>query len=506
MAAVCVYCSSSEQIDVRLRRARGRASALASPAAGHSLVSGGGRVSMMGAVAKAARAGGAHTVGVIPEHLVPYEVADTDADELVVVETMRERKRIMDERSRRVPRAARRHRHARGAVRGVDGAVARHARQAGDRARPGRVLRAAVELPGHLARDRDSCGRPRSSRWPRTTTVAANWPRCRRPDRRRRHARAVVAGSPSAARSRARPGLRLAVEVAKHLLEHPHARPRTVRRSAPASSRATRFGVAAARGAVQQAELGGLGHPTTRPVKTRSLARDTPISGASRAGPTGTPSRAPAQASLRLSPPTRRSQPAAISAPAPTQLPTQTAIVGAGNASIAAYSRQNAAIRATPPSWSSVSPTSAPAQNARALVVDRTSTRSSASRGQLVERGRAVGERRRVERVALVGAVQPNDLDAGAGPVAQRRFGHAASPSRRSIAVAANCEQRCSGQAAAADRRRAVAADRRGHVEHPARREHVVRAEHARAVPAETAVAASVPSSGRPRAGRASRR
>jgi uncharacterized protein (TIGR00730 family) len=54
---------------------------------------------MMGAVASAARAGGAHTTGVIPRHLIPHEVADDDADELVVVETMRERKRIMDERS-----------------------------------------------------------------------------------------------------------------------------------------------------------------------------------------------------------------------------------------------------------------------------------------------------------------------------------------------------------------------------------------------------------------------
>jgi uncharacterized protein (TIGR00730 family) len=54
---------------------------------------------MMGAVARAVREGGGHTVGVIPQHLVPYEVADTDADELIVVETMRERKRIMDERA-----------------------------------------------------------------------------------------------------------------------------------------------------------------------------------------------------------------------------------------------------------------------------------------------------------------------------------------------------------------------------------------------------------------------
>jgi uncharacterized protein (TIGR00730 family) len=95
---VCVYCSSSEAIDpayVSLATAVGERIA----AAGHGLVSGGGRVSMMGAVARAARAGGAHTIGVIPEHLMPLEVADTEADELIVVETMRERKRIMDARS-----------------------------------------------------------------------------------------------------------------------------------------------------------------------------------------------------------------------------------------------------------------------------------------------------------------------------------------------------------------------------------------------------------------------
>jgi uncharacterized protein (TIGR00730 family) len=95
---VCVYCSSSETIGagyVELAAEVGRRIA----ADGHGLVSGGGRVSMMGAVARAARAGGAHTVGVIPAHLVPLEVADTDADELIVVDTMRERKQIMDARA-----------------------------------------------------------------------------------------------------------------------------------------------------------------------------------------------------------------------------------------------------------------------------------------------------------------------------------------------------------------------------------------------------------------------
>jgi uncharacterized protein (TIGR00730 family) len=96
--AVCVYCSSAVSIDPSYLELAAVVGARIA-AEGYSLVSGGGRVSMMGALARAARGGGAHTVGVIPAQLVPYEVADADADELVVVETMRERKQIMDERS-----------------------------------------------------------------------------------------------------------------------------------------------------------------------------------------------------------------------------------------------------------------------------------------------------------------------------------------------------------------------------------------------------------------------
>jgi uncharacterized protein (TIGR00730 family) len=98
VAAVCVFCSSSLAIDpqhVALAADLGRLIA----ARGHTLVSGGGRISMMGAVARAAREGGAHTLGVIPEGLVGLEVADDDADELVVTPGMRERKALMDARS-----------------------------------------------------------------------------------------------------------------------------------------------------------------------------------------------------------------------------------------------------------------------------------------------------------------------------------------------------------------------------------------------------------------------
>ena len=66
---------------------------------GWTLVWGGGRVSAMGAVASAARARGGRTVGVIPQILMRREIADADADELIVSETMRERKQVMEDRA-----------------------------------------------------------------------------------------------------------------------------------------------------------------------------------------------------------------------------------------------------------------------------------------------------------------------------------------------------------------------------------------------------------------------
>ena len=98
MAAICVFCASGEAIDESYKELAsevGREIA----SRGHSLVSGGGRVSMMGRVAVAARAGGAHTLGVIPRALHEVEVGDIDADELVLTDTMRQRKAIMDARS-----------------------------------------------------------------------------------------------------------------------------------------------------------------------------------------------------------------------------------------------------------------------------------------------------------------------------------------------------------------------------------------------------------------------
>ncbi|WP_229071478.1 TIGR00730 family Rossman fold protein [Actinoplanes sp. DH11] len=98
MAAVCVFCASSTSLEQRwldLAEETGRVLA----ERGHTLVSGGGCVGMMGAVADGARAGGGPTLGIIPQCLMDLEVADLTSDELVVTDDMSSRKNLMIERS-----------------------------------------------------------------------------------------------------------------------------------------------------------------------------------------------------------------------------------------------------------------------------------------------------------------------------------------------------------------------------------------------------------------------
>ena len=95
--AVCVYCASGPTHPDLLALAAELGDAIAER--GWTLVWGGGNVSAMGALATAARTRGGWTVGVIPKKLVRREVADHNADELIVTDTMRERKQIMEDRA-----------------------------------------------------------------------------------------------------------------------------------------------------------------------------------------------------------------------------------------------------------------------------------------------------------------------------------------------------------------------------------------------------------------------
>jgi cytokinin riboside 5'-monophosphate phosphoribohydrolase len=66
---------------------------------GWGLVYGGGKTGLMGAVARAVKVRGGRVVGVIPEFMKVRELAYDEADELVTVVTMRERKLLMETRA-----------------------------------------------------------------------------------------------------------------------------------------------------------------------------------------------------------------------------------------------------------------------------------------------------------------------------------------------------------------------------------------------------------------------
>jgi len=97
MNAITVYCAASRRLDQAFHDVAEQAGGEIARR-GLQLVYGGGSVGLMGEVARAARAAGARTLGIITETLVTMEQADEECDELIVVDTMRERKRLLTER------------------------------------------------------------------------------------------------------------------------------------------------------------------------------------------------------------------------------------------------------------------------------------------------------------------------------------------------------------------------------------------------------------------------
>lgn len=94
LGSICVFCGASmgarpeyQAAAVALGREMGRRRL--------GLVYGGGSVGLMGALAHAAQAAGCNVVGVIPESLTNRELMGDQIGELLVVETMHERKAIM---------------------------------------------------------------------------------------------------------------------------------------------------------------------------------------------------------------------------------------------------------------------------------------------------------------------------------------------------------------------------------------------------------------------------
>ena len=92
--SICACCSSSSAVDSVYRDAARDLGRLIATR-GHTLVYGGGTPGLMGDLARAVKEGGGRVFGVIPRRLVEFGLAYAHADDLVVVETMAERKAQM---------------------------------------------------------------------------------------------------------------------------------------------------------------------------------------------------------------------------------------------------------------------------------------------------------------------------------------------------------------------------------------------------------------------------
>lgn len=98
MKSVCVFCGSRPGVNpAYLEAARALGSELGRR--GLRLVFGGSVVGLMGALADAAMAAGAEVVGVIPRRIEAKEIAHRGISKLHVVESMHERKALMEKLS-----------------------------------------------------------------------------------------------------------------------------------------------------------------------------------------------------------------------------------------------------------------------------------------------------------------------------------------------------------------------------------------------------------------------
>lgn len=92
--SVCVYCGSRDGADTAYADAAEMTGKMLA-ANELRLVYGAGDVGLMGRVARAVQEAGGMTFGVIPTHLLDWEVGKRDLDSFVITETMHERKKVM---------------------------------------------------------------------------------------------------------------------------------------------------------------------------------------------------------------------------------------------------------------------------------------------------------------------------------------------------------------------------------------------------------------------------
>lgn len=98
LSAICVFCASSNAVDQVYKDAAfdlGRRIGKA----GIDLVYGGASIGLMGCVARGQHQAGGKVIGVLPKFFKVKDIEYSQADELIVVEDMRQRKDVMDKRA-----------------------------------------------------------------------------------------------------------------------------------------------------------------------------------------------------------------------------------------------------------------------------------------------------------------------------------------------------------------------------------------------------------------------
>lgn len=98
LRSITVYCSSSPHLEAHFAETAERLGRSIA-ARGATLVYGGGGIGLMGVIGRAAKAAGGRVEGIITTRFLALEQGWDGCDELVVVDTMRERKRQLAERA-----------------------------------------------------------------------------------------------------------------------------------------------------------------------------------------------------------------------------------------------------------------------------------------------------------------------------------------------------------------------------------------------------------------------
>lgn len=93
---ICVYCSSSNAVDTKYFKLANELGSLISQN-NFDLVYGGTTVGLMYEIANTAKLGGSKIISVIPKTIKDMGIANDTSDELIVTQTMHERKQIMED-------------------------------------------------------------------------------------------------------------------------------------------------------------------------------------------------------------------------------------------------------------------------------------------------------------------------------------------------------------------------------------------------------------------------